>query len=196
MHRVRHPSKRSSHLTLWFGLLAAIAVMAGFLHYSSILAEKKKSGDYNYLKPVPSDSALRAKLKDEQYRVTRLNETETAFRNEYWNNTRPGIYVDVITNDPLFSSLDKFDNGTGRPTFTKPISPDCVFEQPDNSNNMQRTEVRAKLSNSHLGHVFQDAASPTGERFAINSAALRFISTDRMEDEGYSEYLAPFEKKE
>ena len=102
----------------------------------------------------------------------------------------------MITNDPLFSSLDKFDNGTGRPTFTKPISPDCVFEQPDNSNNMQRTEVRAKLSNSHLGHVFQDAASPTGERFAINSAALRFISTDRMEDEGYSEYLAPFEKKE
>jgi methionine-R-sulfoxide reductase len=196
MHRIRHPSKRSSHLTLWLGLLAALVVIAGFLHYSSILAEKKKSGDYNYLKTVPSDSVLRAKLKDEQYRVTRLNQTETAFRNEYWNNTRPGIYVDVITNDPLFSSLDKFDSGTGRPTFTKPISPDCVFEQPDRSHDMQRTEVRAKLSNSHLGHVFQDATSPTGERYAINSAALRFIPTDRMEDEGYAEYLAPFEKKE
>jgi len=196
MHRVRHPSKRSSHLTLWLGLFAALLVMAGFLHYSSILAEKKKSGDFNYLKTVPSDSVLRAKLKDEQYRVTRLNQTETAFRNEYWNNVRPGIYVDVITNDPLFSSLDKFDNGTGRPTFTKPISPDCVFEQPDSSHEMQRTEVRAKLSNSHLGHVFSDATSPTGERYAINSAALRFISTDRMEDEGYSEYLAPFKKKE
>lgn len=196
MHRIRHPSKRSAHLTLWLGLVAAIAVMAGFLHYSSILAEKKKSGDYNYLKPVPSDSVLRARLKDEQYRVTRLNQTETAFRNEYWNNARPGIYVDVITNAPLFSSLDKFDNGTGRPTFTKPISPDCVFEQPDNSNNMQRTEVRAKLSNSHLGHVFQDGTSPSGERYAINSAALRFVPTDRMQDEGYSEYLAQFEKKE
>ena len=170
--------------------------MAGFLQYSSILAEKKKSGTYNYLKSVPSDSALRGQLKDEEYRVTRLNETETAFRNKYWNNTKPGIYVDVITNDPLFSSLDKFDSGTGRPTFTKPITPDSVFEQPDNSHDMQRTEVRAKLSNSHVGHVFPDATSPTGRRYAISSAALRFVSVEEMEDEGYGAYLAPLEKKE
>jgi methionine-R-sulfoxide reductase len=194
MHRIQH--MRASHLTLWLGLAAAIVVLAGLLHYSSILAEKKKSGDYNYLKPVPSQSVLHAKLKDEEYRVTRLGETETAFRNKYWNNTKPGVYVDVITNDPLFSSRDQFDSGTGRPTFTKPITPDAVLEQPDNSHNMQRTEVHAKLSNSHLGHVFQDTASPSGQRFAINSAALRFIPTDKMEDEGYSGYLSPFEKKE
>ena len=196
MHRIRHPSKRSSHLSLWLGLVAAVAVMVGFLHYSSMLADKKKSGSYNYLKQVPSDSVLRGRLKDEQYRVTRQGATETAFRNQYWNNTRPGIYVDVITNDPLFSSLDKYDGGTGRPTFSKPIAPHAVFEQSDNSEGMNRVEVRAKLSNSHLGHLFPDPTSPTGERYAINSAALRFVATDKMQDEGYTEYLSSFEKKE
>ncbi len=196
MHRIRHPSKRSAQLTLWLGLLAAVGVMAGFLHYSSIQAEKKKAGNYNYLKPVPSDSVLKSTLTEDQYRVARQSGTETAFRNEYWDNNRTGIYVDVITNDPLFSSLDKFDGGTGRPTFTKPISPDSVFQQADNSNNMQRTEVRAKLSNSHLGHLFNDPTSPTGERYAVNSAAMRFVPTDKMEAEGYAEYLQPFEKKE
>ena len=196
MNWIHHPSKRSSHLSLWLGLLAAIGVMAGFVHYSSIQAEKKKAGNYNYLKVVPSNSVLKSRLTEDQYRVTRQNETETAFRNEYWDNNRPGIYVDVITNDPLFSSLDKFDGGTGRPTFTKPISPDSVFQQADASHEMQRTEVRAKLSNSHLGHVFNDPTSPTGERYAVNSAALRFVPTDKMEAEGYAEYLHPFEKKE
>ncbi len=117
MYRIHHPSKRSSHLSLWLGLLAAVGVMAGFLHYSSIQAEKKKAGNYNYLKSVPSNSVLKSTLTEDQYRVTRQNGTETAFRNEYWDNNRPGIYADVITNDPLFSSLDKFDGGTGRPTF-------------------------------------------------------------------------------
>src|SRR5205807_9073795 len=140
-------------------------------------AEKKKTGKYNYLKSVPIDSMLRAQLKEEQYLVMRQNATETAFRNEYWNNDKPGIYVDVITNDPLFSSLDKIDAGTGRPTFTKPITPDSVFQQADSSHDMQRTEVRSKLSNSHLGHVFKDPTSPTGERYAVNSAALRFVAT-------------------
>jgi len=183
-------------LSLWLGLLAAIGVMAGFIHYSSTQAEKKKAGNYNYLKAVPSDSVLKSKLTEDQYRVTRQNGTETAFRNEYWDNNRPGIYVDVITNDPLFSSLDKFDGGTGRPTFTKPISPDSVFQQVDASHDMQRTEVRSKLSNSHLGHFFKDPASPTGERYAVNSAAMRFVPVEKMEAEGYAEYLYPFEKKE
>jgi len=196
MHRIRHPSKRSAHLTLWLGLAAAIAVIAGFLHYSSTQAEKKKTGNYNYLKPVPSDSVLKSKLTEDQYRVMRQNGTETAFRNEYWDNNKPGIYVDVITNDPLFSSRDKIDTGTGRPTFTKSISPDSVFEQPDNSNGMNRTEVRAKLSNSHLGHVFPESTSPTGKRYAVNSAAFRFVPTEKMEAEGYAEYLSAFEKKE
>jgi methionine-R-sulfoxide reductase len=194
VQRIHH--KPSSTLTLWLGLAAAIAVMGGFLQYSSILAEKKKRGNYNYLKPVPSESVLHARLKDEQYRVTREGATETAFRNAYWNNDKPGIYVDIITNDPLFSSRDKFDSGTGRPTFAKPISPDAVFEESDNSQGMNRVEVRAKLSKSHLGHLFQDSSSPTGQRYAINSAALRFVPTEKMEDEGYADYLVPFEKKE
>ncbi len=159
VHRIRHPSKRSSHLSLWLGLVAAIAVVAGFLHYSSIQAEKKKAGNYNYLKPVPSESVLKSKLTEDQYRVARQNGTETAFRNEYWDNNRPGIYVDVITNDPLFSSLDKFDGGTGR------------------------------------RHLFKDPTSPTGERYAVNSAAMRFVPVEKMEAEGYTEYLHPFEKK-
>jgi len=196
MHRIHHPSKRSSYLSLWLGLVAAAGVMAGFLHYSSIQAEKKKTGNYNYLQSLPSDSVLKSKLTEDQYRITRQNGTETAFRNEYWDNNKPGIYVDVITNDPLFSSVDKFDGGTGRPTFTKPISPDSVFQQADNSNNMQRIELRAKLSNSHLGHLFKDPTSPTGERYAVNSAAMRFVPMDKMEAEGYAEYLQSFEKKE
>jgi methionine-R-sulfoxide reductase len=196
MHRIHHPSKRSSHLSLWLGLIAAVAVMAGFLHYSSIQAEKKKTGNYNYLQAVPSDSVLKSKLSEDQYRVTRQNGTETAFRNEYWDNNRPGIYVDVITNDPLFSSVDKIDAGTGRPTFAKPISPDSVFQQADSSHDMERMEVRAKLSNSHLGHVFKDATSPSGERYAVNSAALRFVPTEKMESEGYAEYRQSLEKKE
>jgi methionine-R-sulfoxide reductase len=196
MHRIRHPSKHSSHLSLWLGLLAAVGVIAGFFHYSNMQAEKKRTGKFNYLQLVPSDSVLKSKLTEDQYRVTRQNGTETAFRNEYWDNNRPGIYVDIITNDPLFSSLDKFDSGTGRPTFTKPISPDSVFQQLDNSHEMQRTEVRAKLSNSHLGHVFKDPTSPSGERYAVNSAGMRFIPTDKMEAEGYAEYLRAFQKKE
>src|SRR5260370_28421644 len=174
VHRIRHPSKRSSHLTLWLGLLAAVGVMAGFIDYSSTQAEKKKAGNYNYLKAVPSDSVLKSKLTEDQYRVTRQIGTETAFRTEYWDNNRAGIYVDVITNDPLFSSLDKFDGGTGRPTFTKPISPDSVFQQPDSAHDMQRTEARAKLRNSHVAHIFTDPTSPTGQRYAANSTALAF----------------------
>src|SRR5438309_11794144 len=135
--------------------------MAGFLHYSSIQAEKKKAGNYNYLKSVPSESVLKSKLTEDQYRVARQNGTETAFRNEYWDNNRPGIYVDVITNDPLFSSLDKFDGGTGRPTFTKPISPHSDLQQADRPNNMQRIELRAKPSNPLLGHLVKDPTSPT-----------------------------------
>src|SRR5947207_13751293 len=109
MDRTHDPSKRSSHLTLWLGLLAAIGVIAGFIHYSSIQAEKKKAGNYNYVKTVPSDSVLKSKLTEDQYRVTRQNGTETAFRTEEWGKDSAGIYVDVITNDPNFSSLDKFD---------------------------------------------------------------------------------------
>ena len=189
MHRIHHLSKHSTHLTLWLGLLGAVVVAAGFFYFSHAEEQKKKTGQFNPIKAVPSDSVLRSQLKEEQYHVVRENGTETAFRNEYWDNFKPGIYVDVITGEPLFSSTDKFDSGTGRPTFTKPISNDRVYETSDTSAGMQRIELRATRSNSHLGHVFNDGPPPTGRRYAVESAALRFIAAEKMQAEGYAEYL-------
>ncbi len=141
------------------------------------------------------DATLKRRLKPDQYFVVRENGTETAFQNEFWDNERVGLYVDVITGEPLFTSLDKFDGGTGRPTFTKPISKDLVVEEVDTSRDMQRTEVRAKRSDGHLGHLFADPTSPTGQRYAVNSAAFHFIPIERMKDEGYEAFLALVEKK-
>jgi peptide methionine sulfoxide reductase msrA/msrB len=136
-------------------------------------------------RPVPDDATLRKRLTAEQYHVTRENGTETAFKNKLWDNYRPGIYVDVITRQPLFSSADKFDSGTGRPCFTKPTSPELLIEQQDNTN---RTEIRAKMSNAHLGHVFQDTTTPTGKRYAVNSIAMYFIPAEEMDQAGYGAY--------
>ena len=127
--------------------------------------------------------------------MVRENRDQTAFQNEFWDNQRPGLYVDVITGEPLFSSVDKFDGGTGRPTFTKPLSKDLLVEKADNSNNMQRIEVRARRSNAYLGHVFPDPASPSGQRYAVNSGAFRFIPLEQMQIEHYEAFIPQVEKK-
>ena len=135
---------------------------------------------------------LKNLLTKEQYHVTIDNGTEPSFRNAYWDNKQEGIYVDVISGEPLFISKNKFNSGTGWPSFTKPIDKDHIIEKVDRTLGMPRTEVRSKKSNSHLGHVFDDGPAPTGQRYCINSAALRFIPADKMDQEGYTQYLELF----
>ncbi|MEY2495237.1 MAG: peptide-methionine (R)-S-oxide reductase [Verrucomicrobiota bacterium] len=192
MTRIEHPSSVASRITLLAALVAAVGVAVGSLFWSHAKEKELLARTQPVILPVPSDVQLRRQLTQEQYHVTRENGTETAFRNSYWDNYRPGIYVDIITNEPLFSSTDKFDGGIGWPSFTKPIAPEHVVEKIDHSFGMERTELRAAKSDSHLGHLFKDGPAPSGLRYQVNSAALRFVPAEKLKQEGYSDFISLF----
>jgi methionine-R-sulfoxide reductase len=143
----------------------------------------------------PSDAELRKKLTPIQYSVTQRANTESPFHNDYWDNHEAGIYVDVVSGEPLFSSLDKYESGTGWPSFTRPLDPANIKTKTDRLLGFSRTEVRSAAADSHLGHVFDDGPRPTGLRYCMNSAAMRFIPVSRLETEGYGQYLVLFRPK-
>src|SRR5881392_3484929 len=196
MNGGRITSEEKSAISTYVGAGIAVLLIAGGVYFFFLAQkEKKETTTFDPNRPVPSDAVLKRRLKAEEYYVVRQGGTETPFQNDFWNNERTGIYVDVITGEPLFTSLDKYDAHIGMPAFSKPISKDLLVETLDTSHDMQRTEVRAKRSNAHLGYVFPDPKSPTGQRYVVYSAAFHFVPVEEMKDRGYEAYLSLVEKK-
>ena len=196
MYGGRITSEERSAISTYVGVGIAIVLIAGGLYFFFLAQkEKRETTGFDPNRPVPSDAVLKRRLKAEEYFVVRQGGTQTPFQNEFWNNGRTGIYVDVITGEPLFTSADKFDSGLGLPAFSKPISKDLITESLDTSHDMQRTEVRAKRSNAHLGHLFPDPKSSTGQSYSVNSAAFHFIPIERMKGDGYEAFVSLVEKK-
>ena len=191
----RITSEEKSTFGRYIGLVLVIIFGAGGVYFFFLTQETKELVGFDPNMPVQSDSVLKHRLKPEAYRVVRENGTQMPFQNEFADNQKAGIYVDVITNEPLFTSVDKYDAGLGMPTFSKPISPDLLEESVDTSHDMQRTEVHAKRSKAHLGHVFADPQSPTGRRYTLNSACFHFIPVEEMKLQHYDAYLPLLDKK-
>jgi len=179
---------------LWIGLAAFLAVLAvqAFAGQGAPAGKPSAFSENTFMKP--SVEELKSRLTPLQYKVTQEDGTEPAYRNEYWDNKHAGIYVDIVSGEPLFSSLDKYDSGTGWPSFSRPLEPGNIVTREDRSWFSVRTEVRSKHAGSHLGHVFNDGPRPTGLRYCMNSASLRFIRKEDLEKEGYGAYLKLFQK--
>ena len=192
----RITSEEKSAISTYVGAgVAVLLAVVGIYFFLATQKEKKETTTFDPNRPVPTDAVLKGRLKAEEYAVVRGNGSQTPFQNEFWNNEKVGIYVDIITGEPLFASVDKFDGKVGLPTFTKPISYDLLVEVPDNTNEMQRIQVRDKRSNARLGHVFADPQSATGRRYVVYSAAFHFVPLEQMKDRGYEKYIPLVEKK-